>query len=170
VYKSKNVFYEHPDGYMVGITSKGEEFCFDKEDFHKVSKYTWALLQTKIGPYVITNDNKTRKRILLHRLIMNPPDGMIVDHINHNGVDNRKSELRICTNSENLANQKLRNVNSSGYKGVSWDKKSKKWKVYIRVDSKRIHLGFFSNIKEAARKYNEAAVFYFGEFALTNVV
>ena len=104
----------------------------------------------------------------LHRHITNCPKGMHVDHINGNVLDNRLSNLRICTPSQNQANSKLPKNNTSGYKGVS--KNGDGWKAKIRVDYAYYYLGTFLTKEEAARAYNAAAIKYFGEFARLNEV
>lgn len=95
---------------------------------------------------------------------MNPPEGLVVDHINGNKLDNRRSNLRICTQSQNLNG---RNTNK-GYIGVSWDKFRGKWKANIGKDYQKIFLGRFDTAEEAARVYDEKAVELFGEFARLN--
>ncbi len=94
--------------------------------------------------------------------------GVLVDHINHNGLDNRKSNLRLCTGSQNIINCFLIKSNTSGYKGVSWDKKNKKWLVVIRVNGRKTHIGRYACIKEAAFAYDVEAIKYHGEFANLN--
>lgn len=167
--KSKNTFYEHPDGYMVGVTSKGEEFYFDKENLELVSQYTWCIHHKG---YVMTKDYKNQfKDLRLHRLIFNLNNPKLhVDHINHNKIDNRKSNLRICSNAENMRNKRLISTNKSGYKGVCWNKIKKKWISQIKVNQTQMYLGTFADKKEAAQAYNEAALKYFGEFAYLNEV
>lgn len=168
--RSKNKFYEHSEGYMVGVTSKGIEFYFDKEDFEKVSQYTWYL--SNRGAIETHNHKNNYKLLKLHRLmknIVNPKE--IIDHINHNTLDNRKENLRVCDSRENSYNQTItRSNNTSGYKGVTWDKTLKKWIAYIHVNYKKLHIGCFENKEDAARAYNEKALFYFGEFAFLNSV
>ncbi len=102
----------------------------------------------------------------MHRIIMNAPVGKQVDHINHNGLDNRKENLRLATPAQNQANQKLSKANTSGFKGVSFDKKKKKWAAYIGKQSR--NLGRFLDIRDAARAYNDAAKLAYGEFAKLN--
>ena len=108
----------------------------------------------------------------MHRLIMDPiPDGMQVDHVNHNGLDNRKKNLRICTSQQNTWNAqkpKLNRESSSQYKGVSWYKRYNKWVARGTHDGKRITLGYYNCEKEAARAYDAAAKKYFGEYAHLN--
>jgi hypothetical protein len=102
----------------------------------------------------------------MHRVILNAPKGLMVDHINHDTLDNRKENLRIVTNQQNTFNQKLKN-HSSKYKGVTWNSNSEKWCARIR-HNKPIYLGLFKDEKEAGMAYNEGAKKYFGEFALLN--
>jgi hypothetical protein len=109
---SRNTFYEHPGGYMVGVTSKGGEFYFDKNDYKLVKQYTWYINK---GGY--TTNKLSARAMFLHRLVMNPPDNMCVDHIDHNKVDNRKDNLRICTSLQNNFNSRCKSELTSKYKG-----------------------------------------------------
>ena len=108
------------------------------------------------------------KTVLMHRVIMDAPKGMDVDHINGNGLDNRKENLRICTRSQNLHNSKKPSTNTSGYKGVIWNKQCRKWQAKIHTSGKTRHLGLFVGILDAARAYDEAAVTDHREFARGN--
>lgn len=105
---------------------------------------------------------------LLHRLIMNAKDNEYVDHINFNKLDNRKCNLRICSKAENTQYQQISTRNTSGYKGVSWDKENNKWYAQIKTNGKHFNLGRFDNKHEAAKAYNIAAIHMFGEFAKLN--
>ena len=89
--------------------SKGKCALVDNEDYERLMQYKWCASKTKIGYYSIRKDYTSgkQKTILMHRIIMDCPKGMIVDHINHNALDNRKENLRICTNSQNLMNQRV---------------------------------------------------------------
>jgi len=104
----------------------------------------------------------------MFRIIVNPFKDKQIDHINHNTLDNRKENLRIVTGSQNGMNQKLHKNNTSGYKGVHWFIYSKRWMAYIRLNSRKIHLGYFNSKIEAAYAYNYAALKYFGKFAKLN--
>ena len=103
-----------------------------------------------------------------HRLILHPPKGKQVDHRNHKPLDCRRSEMRICTCSENMQNQVQQKGRSSQFKGVSWHKANANWTAQIKHNGKQIHLGCFAIEEEAARGYDAKAIELFGEFALLN--
>ena len=100
----------------------------------------------------------------LHRIITNAPKGYEVDHIDRNTLNNRRENLRICTRQENSRNKTKQRNNTSGYKGVSWDKAKKKWRAFISVDKKQIFLGRYDNIEEAIKARQQADIKYFKEF------
>ena len=116
------------DHALIPLSTNGIFAIIDKDDIDKVNKYTWHLDKKDKQRYVIASKtyNKVTTKIYLHRLIMNCPKNMTVDHINHDGLDNRKINLRICSNRKNVINQRKRKNTSSKYKGVSWDKKLRK--------------------------------------------
>lgn len=93
---------------------------------------------------------------------------MFVDHINHNKLDNRRCNLRICTETQNNMNKCFDSRNTSGYKGVSWHKSARKWFAYIRFNKQRLNIGFFDDPVEAAHAYDDAARIYHGEYAHLN--
>ena len=109
-----------------------------------------------------------RKQIRMHREIMNFPDGMEIDHINGDKLDNRRENLRICTMGQNRANRGLQRNSSSGYKGVYFEEARNKWRAQIEINNRRLHLGYFNNAEKAAFAYDTAAKKYFGEFAKLN--
>lgn len=108
----------------------------------------------------------SRKRVSLHRLVMGAPDGFDVDHINGDTLDNRKSNLRICSRSQNMANRKTNKNNKTGYKGVCLD--NGRIRAFIKKGGRKMHLGMFGSLESAARAYDAAAMLYFGEYAKTN--
>ena len=157
---------------MVKLIVKGREVLIDDEDYERVMYYTWRIN----NGYVITNtkikDNqeKLRFNLKLHRLVLNlkKGDGLIVDHINGNRLDNRKKNLRLVNHIQNARNRKVQKDNASGYKGVF--RSGKKYRARISVNNKLYNLGTYSTKEEAAKKYNEAALKYFGEYAKLNVI
>jgi len=106
--------------------------------------------------------------VKMHREIMGAPKGKDVDHINHIGVCNVKSNLRCCTRSENQHNRKPNKKVTSKFKGVCWSKDYKKWISQIKINKKSIKLGLFASELEAAIEYNKAAKIHFKEFAYLN--
>jgi len=103
----------------------------------------------------------------MHRQLIQPPDGYVIDHINGEGLDNRRANLRFATVAQNAWNSKKRNPRS-GYKGVCFDKQKHLWRAAIVCHRKRIHLGYFKNKIHAARAYDFAAKKYHKEFASLN--
>ncbi len=144
--------------YVVGLTKKGEEFYFDLEDYDEVKKYSWYIND---NGYVRTNS--FGKLTYLHNLVFNKKNqNNNIDHINRNKTDNRKSNLRECTQLENNRNIGLAKNNSSGFTGVGYDKKNKKWTARIVVNYKDIHLGRFLNKEDAIKTRLQAELKYFG--------
>lgn len=150
-----------------GKFGKGKFALVDDEDYEKVIKFKWYLSHG----YVVYQHYlcKDGKRIYswLHRLVMDAPKGMDVDHINRNKLDNRKQNLRICTHPQNLFNSKDKG-GSSQFKGVAWNKYHKKWQAYIGKDYKKYRLGYFNVEEDAAKAYDLKAKELFGEFAYLN--
>ena len=105
----------------------------------------------------------------MHRWIMNAPDNLVVDHINYNGLDNRKANLRLATRRQNSLHViRTMNPGSSKYKGVSWHTHKKRWGAKITTHGKTYHLGYFKNEVEAAKTYDLSARKYHGAFAALN--
>jgi hypothetical protein len=136
----------------------------DDDDFDRVNQYRWYV---GYKGYVLGLIGG--KWIRLHRFIMQPSEGMVVDHINHDKFDNRRSNLRVCTTTQNSQNaRKSTSRRTSRFKGVSRWEKRRKFRAMIQVDGKAITLGFFEKEEDAARAYNEAAAAHYGDFAHLN--
>lgn len=144
--------------------SKGKFAIVDDEDFERVNQFKWGLLQ---GRYAQRNASAKNPYGRMHRFILQAPPELNVDHINGNGLDNRKCNLRLCTQAQNVQNSKMPKTNVSGFKGVS-QVKSGNWRAQISVDNTSKALGTFKTKEEAARAYDRAALEYYGEFARLN--
>ncbi len=142
----------------------------DDEDFEYLNQWKWYLLKSKTNYYAIRTSRPENKLIQLHRVVIQAKKGEIVDHVNRNKLDNRKSNLRICTISQNNQNRKINKLNKSGFNGVSWNSNNKKWVAQIAYNNKKVHIGFFNDPIQAAKAFNEAALKYHGEFANLNKI
>lgn len=142
----------------------GDLALLDAVDLPLMRRFSWYATPGPNITYVKSDAG------YLHRLLLNAPSGLDVDHVNRtrNGLDNRRANLRLATRAENLANSFNPKVNTSGYKGVSWIKAEQKWVAGIKIDGRRRTLGRFRDPWEAAQAYNEAARAAWGEFAYQN--
>lgn len=144
------------------------------KDFHdEFKKYSWfvqpMVKQNNKKFYVRTNNKEFRSGyIFLHRLVIGAKSGEEVDHINGDTLDNRRENLRICTRKENARNREIPSNNSSGLKGVSYCKRTRRFRAYIRHNRIQRHLGYFSTAREAGAAYDRAALKLFKNFAKVN--
>jgi len=145
----------------------------DPEDYSRLKRYKWYARQ---GPttcyavrYISMYEKQDRRNAYMHYLVIDVPAGLFCDHINHNGLDNRKANLRPATHMQNVWHRRKFRVNStSKHIGVDWQKDCKKWRARIRYNRKRFSLGLFSSEIAAAKAYDEAAKKYHKEFAVLN--
>lgn len=157
--KKRGWNFEQPEDYKLIPLTKGKFAKVDNEDFDKVKDINWCYTQG----YAINSSLGS-----MHRLIMNAPPHLEVDHIfQENTLDNRKSNLRLASRTQNLANTRPQK-GSSIYKGVSWIKDKAKWGARIYLNKKQTHLGNFECEIECAKAYDRAALKYRGEFAHLN--
>ena len=145
------------------MPNTSKKALIDEKFVTLVSKYSWHLHP---AGYAMAKVNK--KTVYLHRLILKAKEGQQVDHKNSDGLDNRLCNLRLCTYSQNNSHVGKKPRNSSGYKGVSWSKKLRKWRAQIAHNKKYYHLGYFNSKLCAANEYDKAAKKYHGEFAYLN--
>jgi len=147
--------------------------CFtvlvDDEDAEKIGKYNWHHNSSKCGgPYFrgwVRDKSGKRIHVYLHRYILDAPREKHVDHINCDTLDNRKENLRLCSQLDNSHNLKISKRNTTGFKGVTYNKRERKYKAQICLDWKHIGLGTFKTAEEAYVAYCKAAVEYYGKFA-----
>jgi len=154
------------DGAKLIPLTQGKFAIVDAEDYNRLAKYKWSCQKDRNNYYASRANGNTR--IFMHREIMKAPKGLQVDHINRNGLNNRKSNLRLCTHAENVHNSRPMRNGSSQYKGVCWHKCKKKWCVSISKSGKRTYLGHFDDEMEAGVAYDRKAEELFGEFAYLN--
>lgn len=153
--------YDLSGDYGIGYIGD-EEFWFDKEDYDLIKNYTWY--KDRDG-YIVSDTHNLRTK--LHRLILNPSKEFDIDHIHGNKTrhDNRKSNLRICTRSQNCRNKVDMSNNTSGCIGVVWSKAANKWMARITVNKENIYLGLFINKSDAIKARIDAEKKYFKDFA-----
>jgi HNH endonuclease len=147
--------------------TRGKVALVDAEDLATVLNYKWHAFPIGHTWYAATSVNG--RRSYLHRMILRAPQGLVTDHKNGDGLDNRRENLRLCRQGQNLQNMKNLRGGHSSYKGVSKSVcRENPWRAYIQVKKRMIHLGVFPTERAAALAYNTAASRYFGAFALLN--
>jgi len=154
----------------------GKYTLVDDRDYDYLSQFIWKITHGYVNIDLqyseFFDDTLPENGTAMSRIILGllPNDGFEADHINHNLLDNRRNNLRKATHSQNQCNRTLTSKGSSKYKGVSWNKGSKKWQAQIGINKQTKYLGVFDNENHAAHVYNLAAKRYFGEFALLNKI
>jgi hypothetical protein len=150
--------------------TKGRFARVDPEDYIWLAQFRWHSKTSKDATYAVrTIQVKGRaKRIYMHRLLTNTPEGLVCDHMNHDGLDNRKGNLRNCTIAQNNANRRSARDSSSQYIGVSRDKRRNKWVAHIKIKGEEKYLGSFDVEEDAARAHDAAAWAQHGPFAHLN--
>ena len=154
--------------------TQGRYAIVDPDDYQRLNEHKWHAKKFRNTYYVARSKRIGTKKwipVQMHREIINPPDHLYVDHINRNGLDNRKANLRLATCAQNVINRAIikRENSPSKYKGVTWHKHAKKWHAQICYAGKHKTVGYFKDELEAAKAYDKAAKEYHGEFAVLNV-
>lgn len=163
--KSKINQYDLTGEVGIGYTSKGERFIFDKEDFEIIKDFCWFV--NSLG-YVVTRDRITSKMISFHRLVMRPKNkDELVDHIDHDRLNNCKSNLRVCSHDDNMKNRSIHKNNTSKVLGVTWYEPRKKWRSQIKINGRCTHIGLFTSKTEAIRARIKAELEFYKEYAPT---
>lgn len=150
--------------------TQGKVALVDDEDFESVNQFKWYAQNKRGSFYAARKSSETAE--IMHRFLLKPPSGMVIDHIDGNSLNNQRKNLRIVTPRQNSLNRrKGKGATTSKFKGVNWDKFRKRWVAQIRVFKKHPkRIGVFLSEIEAALAYNEAAIKYHGEFARLNII
>jgi hypothetical protein len=149
----------------------GKYALVDDEDYERAKQYKWHCCKGGNIYYAARNMRilmYIQKKQYLHHFVMQPEKGYIIDHIDGDGLNNTRANLRQATASQNRQNRGKQGNNTSGFKGVSWDNSRNKWQVHISVKGKSTYIGRYETKEMAAIAYDEAARKYHNEFAKTN--
>jgi hypothetical protein len=165
--KKKWVWPEKEDGARYIPLVQGGFAVVDAEDYERLMKHKWYLCQE--GNVFYAFRYTIGKQIRMHREIMNAPKGVMVDHIDRNGLYNRKRNLRHCNRRQNSYNRRGNSRGSSQYKGVFWHNVCGKWEARITYNGNTNYLGLYENERDAARAYDEKAKEFYGDFAYLNL-
>lgn len=147
--------------------SQSKVAIVDSDDYEYLSQWKWYYRHDGNGKGYAA---RSRDKVRMHRIINKTPSGMLTDHINRNKLDNRKCNLRTCTSVQNKMNTGLRKDNTSGYKGVVFEKRRNRWVAQIGINGKNKQLGRYKTAKEAAIAYNSASASIYGEYAYCNPI
>jgi hypothetical protein len=150
------------------VLSRGLVAVVDDEDYEMLKAWKWRIIPSQRTFYAATTVRRggTRHTVQMHRMLLLPEAGVEVDHVDGNGLNNTRKNIRLCTHSQNAMNAKTRRSNSSGIKGVSFNRRDKKWQA--RIGGRGLSLGVFTDPLSAALAYDLAAIEEFGEFAHPN--
>jgi len=149
--------------------TQGKVAIVDDADFEEMSRHKWCFSKGYAIRGVI-QEGKKWTTLPMHVAIMGKIEGLEIDHVSGNRLDNRRENLRRVTRSQNNQNQAPCRPGTSQYKGVYWFKRVKLWRAQIKIDKKGISLGYYNSETEAATAYNNAAIKHFGQYARLNTI
>lgn len=173
----RRIAYSQKEMNIIPLT-KGKEATVDNIDYSWASQFRWQALESKRKGsqsvwYATRKESHSGPTLYMHREIamrMGLNGRFVVDHVDRNGLNNARNNIRKCLQRQNLTNRCKSLGKSSRFKGVYFYKRLQLWCARIKLPSKFIHLGYFDRESDAAKKYNEQAIIHFGEFALLNEI
>lgn len=150
------------------MLTQGYFTILDDEDYEKLRWFTWRIYRKNYkGSWLCYVGRREKGKMeLMHRIILQPEPGLVVDHINGNGLDNRRSNIRICTQSQNMKNRKVTRRSNSGYHGVR--RCRGRWLASIKIDGRNTRIGWFDDPMQAAKAFDDSATKHFGQYARLN--
>jgi hypothetical protein len=140
----------------------------NEQDFDKINQYKWSSIFCGKAKFPYAISSHFGKIVYMHRIVIDAKSDQLVDHIDGNGLNNSRENLRFVTSSQNNMNQSKRSDNTSGHKGISWCPDREKYQVYVNIDRKRKSLGRYKTIEEAIYVRDQAAKSHYGEYAREN--
>lgn len=149
--------------------TQGKSATVDDDDYEWLTQWKWSAVHDGNNWYAVRNEGKQpfRRMLYMHVQIMGTPKGMDTDHIDHDGLNNQRANLRVCTSAQNQHNSRKPVHNSSGYKGVS-RRRNGSWIAQITLHGVKTHIGLYATAEEAARAYDRVVREHFGECATVN--
>jgi len=162
----KSEFIDAGDGTCLVPLTQGKHAIVSREDAERVCRYKWCAVRTGRLFYAVSSIEG--KMVYMHRFLVTATQPHEVDHINHDGLDNTRQNLRVATHQQNIRNARKRKGCTSRFKGVSFHAETRKWQAHFYKNGKSIGLGLFASEEAAALAYNAAASAEYGEFALLN--
>jgi len=167
------IYRQYKFGYTYRkiYVGEGRYAIVDQKDFCLLNNLEWTVKEDFDSIYAVRffrREGSSSKLLSMHRFICNPPAGLVIDHINCNGLDNRRDNLRLATHSQNNCNRPKRRNTTSRFVGVHFAKKMNKWAAQIKYTGGKKWLGYFDNETDAAKAFDAAAIKYHGEFARLN--